>query len=178
MAEGHYITADLSMNLSTVYSGCLSKRESMARCDARKGSNLRSGVRVAGNGVKGKQHLCVCVSSEMGEGLRPTPSCHPDGGCQPATAHCRRAGTINSLFMRRATTVARPVGGRPMIWPPSSLQRKWSDQLCVRGLNRGTSVSVNGSTAWVCAPLKLLHQAQAFYRLASSDVPLWARGTI
>jgi hypothetical protein len=49
--------------------------------------------------------------------------CHPSKeDVPPARVHCRRAGIMNSLFsrplkrtFRRATTVARPVGVKPMI---------------------------------------------------------------
>ena len=51
------------------------------------------------------------------------------GGCHPARAQRRRAGRMNSLFKRKATTVARPDGVRPIVLLPSSLQRKWSDHV-------------------------------------------------
>lgn len=56
------------------------------------------------------------------------------GGCQPARTQRLRAATSIGRFSCRATIVARPLGVRPSIREPSTLQPKCSRQGCVRGL--------------------------------------------
>ena len=72
-----------------------------------------------------------------------------------------RATMITELFMRRRTTVARPIAVIPSTLAPSGLQAKRSDHLCVRGLNRDAISPVKGSIASVEPPLNSLHERQA-----------------
>jgi hypothetical protein len=46
------------------------------------------------------------------------------GGCHPAIAHLRRAGTMTSLFICSATTVTRPIAVVPITLTPSPSQQK------------------------------------------------------
>src|SRR5262249_42067083 len=76
--------------------------------------------------------------------------------------------------MFKAATVARPVGVRPIILLPSSLQQKCSRHHCWCGCNRGMRSSVNGSWASTCAPLNFVTgmagHAQVFpHRLTASS---------
>src|SRR5262249_17527023 len=61
------------------------------------------------------------------------------GGCQPTLTQSCRALTRVGRFRFNVTTVARPVGVRPMIRSPCSVQRKCSCQSCRPGFNNRTT---------------------------------------
>ena len=99
-----------------------------------------------------------------------------DGGCQPASTHRRLARTRCSLFIRSATTVARPVGDIPSIKRPPSLHRKCSSHICRRGSKRATFSPQTGSVAVVWAPLNPLQKGHASHRLSGEESPPAAIG--
>ncbi|MBW4636499.1 MAG: hypothetical protein KME30_32880 [Iphinoe sp. HA4291-MV1] len=86
------------------------------------------------------------------------------GGCQLLIVQRRRATTITGLFIRRQTIVALPIVVKPSTFVASELQVKWSDHLCVRGLNRGVISVVKGSIASVESALNSLQERQAKQR--------------
>jgi hypothetical protein len=84
---------------------------------------LRVASRAARYAARGRPAL----SRDCPDRPAPPPFFYFIGGCQPAAAHRRRAGTIVGLFICKAITVARPIMVRPTICMPSALHSKWSD---------------------------------------------------
>jgi hypothetical protein len=115
----------------------------------------------------------VSVTELRLEAFRASQIC---GGCHPAITHYLRAGKMYSLFIRKAITVARPVGVIPIISALSSLQQKCSAQESWRGLNNITLRLLTGSMACVLAALKVLHHAHDKHRLSDVDAPPCASG--
>jgi len=91
------------------------------------------------------------VGNEVGgdpQGLLPCVwTGSPAGGCRPTARSAARISMAHARFKANATTVARPVGVKPMIESPSADQMKCSSQRSRRGLNKGTSSPEVGSTA-------------------------------
>ena len=98
------------------------------------------------------------------------------GGCMPITNKARRMLTRPSRFNCKASTVARPVGVKPITRVKSALHRKCSDQLCSLGWYRGTTAPSTGSGAWVLLYLWPLHPGQANARLSNVVSPLRLTG--
>lgn len=71
---------------------------------------------------------------------------------------------ITGRFIRKATTVARPIAESPSSVTP--FQRKWSRQAWRLGLKMGSSRLVSGSTADFRAPLRNEHDTQARARFS------------
>ena len=76
----------------------------------------------------------------MGKGVSECPKGRPAGiyGISPVTRQNGLARCKSRAFMANATTVARPVGLRPMSLVQSRLHRKCASHSSVRGLKRRT----------------------------------------
>ncbi len=92
---------------------------------------------------------------------------HSLGGCQPTATHTCLASTSVGRLRWRATTVALPVGVKPMIKHPSPDQRKCSCQSGCRGLNNLTTSPLVGSSNAIRQFLESLQSEQASQRLSS-----------
>ncbi len=75
-------------------------------------AGYRHGVPQRHSGRSGMRLLLPVVDGGEGRGCGGD---HCTGGCQPACAHRRRATQMRGRFIRRRTTVARPVCVRPTI---------------------------------------------------------------
>ena len=93
------------------------------------------------------------------------------GGWIQARIQIDRASTRRGWFMRNRTTVALPVGVKPRRTRPFCIHSKCSDQLWIRGLNRGTVSLVSGSGAAVALALLRLQLGQDKQRFASASGP-------
>ena len=71
---------------------------------------------------------------------------------------------ISGLFSLRVETVARPMSVTPSSRVPLVSQRKWSVHFWVRGLNKGVSLLVCGSSPVVRVPLCSLQGSQRLSR--------------
>lgn len=69
------------------------------------------------------------------------------GGCSPKLYKARRKLSKGGRFKRKISTVARPIGVKPMTKRKSLLQQKCSFQSCWRGLYKATCRCVTGSVA-------------------------------
>jgi|GEM_PF-6301588 len=78
---------------------------------------------------------------------------------------------LTGLFIRRQTIVALPIVVKLSTFVASELQIKWSDHLCVRGLNKGVVSPVKGSTDTVELPLNSLQERQAKQRFSKIVSP-------
>jgi hypothetical protein len=83
---------------------------------------------------------------------------------------------MSGRFIRRAETVARPVGVKPKIGTPT--QRKWSRHRWRRGWNKATLRPLVGSTADRRASFRKEHETQARARLSARVGPCAAFGTM
>src|SRR5687767_606839 len=109
----------------------------------------------------------------LGRLLRPLRRAHQASGeeagkvCGGAQGRLslteRRSASRSALFSRSRSTLVRPSGVRPTICSLS--YAKCSDQICVRGLNRGLSCRVCGSKEVRSLPLWRLQRQQASARL-------------
>src|SRR5262249_7510412 len=100
------------------------------------------------------------------------------GGCLPMRYNTCRILTRPARFICKTSTVARPVGVKPIICVWSSLQQKCSCHLYWRGLYNGTRVLSVGSGASVLLYLCPLHPEHPKARLSSSLVPPRLTGMI
>ena len=121
---------------------------------------------------------CQSRRRKLNDPALQSPPVHSSGGCNPALTQCWRAVTTVALFIRNASTVARPQAVLPIIRVPSSLHAKCCDHFWRRGLNNDIRRPVSKSRACVWVPLNSLQLRHDSQRFSSSDVPPYTSGVM